>query len=851
MSNNNETPKDLDFCRDGWPLLVKNIEAIFKSLKRKDGSVPHRVRLGCPVDITAPMPADLSQAEPFMFEWASFRGACFRSGELDKVGRDAPAAIVRQIAGSLLLRLMLESGEDDLLIHKVDPQCMGKDVAMIPAQPKAPILVSKSELDRLLEQLRSQIANSQSAGQGWRCDTNSSSYAADSVPLQVVLIADWESLYEEREDGYMLSSTQKAVLSMLSTDVAARNGIYFFICTDWLDSFYFADVLPVVTVSQYTKAGGGYCSALSSRIAPEREKSAFDTSKTYYLRHELLPQDQLEIIQKGYRDYNSGSLTDTEGDGIWLGNSAEGLRAIMGITTQGENQFFELGRGQAFDAFHALIGGATGSGKSVLLREIICSLAERYSPAELRMLLLDYKEGTEFAPFAKLPHVYALSIGSNTEFGLEVLKSTLKEIERRGQLFKNAGNAKNLEEYRRNTGETLCRYVLVADEFQVLLNDKRHGAEAKSVLNDLVRRGRAFGFNAILATQTLRDGALEGEAKNQFACRIAMKMAESETDYFLGPNNTIPSTFNRKGQALLNYALGRKEANILFQSGNKNMPKKYRDTEDVLRCINQLHDKAVAEKQLPSDVYIYSSDGYAEKPAGGPDPSAGVLIGARNNMTQSPLYLSLRQLERKLLVVGGSEQKRERLLTNIAEQLSTLYGETIRVQSPADYLDYGSPHQATVLHVGDDDFDLDEAIAEWSAAGKAAQETAAQPQDQKSTDIFPYAEAPPGMEEEFAALMQSMQNNQASLAALALPEMPARNRHVNRDARCLIIALNSAADAKQMEAAGLFIRDFRSTIYLDTVSYNQLSSEYSSESWGDYAAMLESPRGVFSKFRLM
>ena len=108
----NETAIRQDFCRAGWPQLVENIEEIYKSLKRKHGSVPLSVRLGCPVDIAAPMPADLSRTEPFMFEWASFRGACFRSGELEGVGRDAPAAVVRQIAGSLLLRLMLESGSE-------------------------------------------------------------------------------------------------------------------------------------------------------------------------------------------------------------------------------------------------------------------------------------------------------------------------------------------------------------------------------------------------------------------------------------------------------------------------------------------------------------------------------------------------------------------------------------------------------------------------------------------------------------------------------------------------------------------------------------------------------------------
>lgn len=845
------SPTDGDFCRSSWPLLVANIDDIYKSFSQKHGHVPPRVRLGCPVNLQDNPPKDISNAEPFMFDWCSFRGICFRSGDIDDVGRDAPMKAVRQIAGSMLLRLMLESGQENFIVHKVDFEGMGRDFDILPTQPKAPVIVDRNDLNSLLQKLRGQIANNPMPANTWRCDSNANSYAADSTPIQVVLIADWENLYDVRDGIYEQSDIQKLILGMLKTDMSARNGIYFVICTDWYDSKILSDVLPIITESSFSH--GGFCARFSTSIAPERPGTTFDYSKNYDVRHEILTDEQIQIIQKGLSNFISGTLTDTDGDGIWLGNSAQGLRAVMGITTQGENQFFELGVGQAFDAFHALIGGATGSGKSVLLREIICSLAERYSPRELRMLLLDYKEGTEFAPFTKLPHVYALSIGSNPEFGLEVLKETLKEIERRGQLFKEAGNAKNIEEYRRNTGEVLCRYVLVADEFQVLLNDKKYGEEAKKVLNDLVRRGRAFGFNAILATQTLRDGALDGEAKNQFACRIAMKMAESETDYFLGADNTVPSTFNRKGQALLNYALGRKDANILFQSGNKEMPKKFRDTDDVLRCLNLLHDKAVAENCLPTDVYVYNSDGYAEMPDDAPAPESGLLIGLRNNMMSTPVYIAPRQLTGKVLVVGGSEQKRTALLASMTQQLSAIYGTEVSVQTPADYLDYGSSPQVTVIHAPEGDFDLEDAIAEWrEAAEQVAVE--ATPQAIPAAAQMSGFVAPEGMESEFADLMQSMQSNQSALSALSASspvEVPRRSRRASRDTRCLIVAISALPDIKLMEAGGLYAQDFRSVIYLDAVAYNQLSGDYNSEQLGEAFALLEAPRGVVSKIRLL
>lgn len=521
----------------------------------------------------------------------------------------------------------------------------------------------------------------------------------------------------------------------------------------------------------------------------------------------------------------------------------------MGITPEGENQFFELGIGKAYDAFHALIGGATGSGKSVLLSEIICSLAERYSPQELRMLLLDYKEGTEFAPFAGLPHVYALSMGSNPEFGLEVLKEVQKEIGKRGVLFKEV-NAKNLDEYRKKTGSTMCRYVLVADEFQVLMGDKKFGEEARTVLNDLVRRGRSFGFHAILATQTLRDGALDGEAKNQFGCRIAMRMAEGETDYFLASGNTVPATFNRKGQALVNYALGRKESNIIFQSGNKNMPKKFRDTPEVLACVNEMRAKAVEENCLPSDVYIYNSDGFAEMPTTGTDAAAGAIVGLRNNIQGTPMYLSKRQLEAKVLILGGSEKKRNAVLNLLNNQLSVLYNEQVAVQTPGDYLDEPTTGKVTIFNVPEGDFDLDEAIVAWKEAGEQSYNSMqSAPNMGLSMPEMPDFRAPEGMEDDFAELMQSMQSNNSMLNSTAQTTAPRKGR--NRDTRCLIIAVGTAADVKLMEAAGLYTNDFRTIIYLDHVIYNQISGEYENTALGEAAALLESPKGVVTKIRLI
>lgn len=854
------------FLYASWKELAANIETVFKTLGETKSQTPNFVRLGY-LDysfegggLAAPVAPEIKNQMqvPYLFDWSSYRGMVLSNKLFHQKCPEADMSVVRQTASSMLLRLLLQAEKDTILIHKVDPANMGKDMVMIPHQPNAPIIVDKEGLGQLLAKFRSQIANNPVEALSWRCEENENSYATDNEPLHIVFIGDWNALYDVRGGEVEVSKIQQTIFEMVNNEVAARNGIYFVICTDYEDAEDFEDMLPQMKISCTSFSPSSYCAQFSSKVSRDRKAKGAQASKetaiNQNMRLALPTNDELLTIQKSHRNFHSGTMMDAEGAGLWQGNSANGLRAIMGITPQGENQFFELGVGQAFDAFHALIGGATGSGKSVLLREIICSLAERYSPNELRMLLLDYKEGTEFAPFAKLPHVFALSIGSNPEFGLEVLKETQREIVRRGQLFKDAGNAKNLEEYRRLTGKTLCRYVLVADEFQVLLSDKKFGEEAKTVLNDLVRRGRAFGFNAILATQTLRDGALDGEAKNQFGCRIAMRMAESETDYFLGAGNTIPSTFNRKGQALLNYALGRKESNILFQSGNKEMPKKFRDSAELNECLDMLHSKAVAENCLPADVYIYNSDGFAAPPADA-DPANGVLIGLRNNMQGTPMYLNQRQLSAKVLIVGGSQQKQDILLQTMCAQLSDIYGEPVEPQTPGDYLDAGVSRQVTIFRVPEGDFDLEDAITEWQEAGTTAANTAisAESSSQAATD---YA-APQGMESEFADLMAAMQANSATMAAMGGKAQSSpnqggsRDRRRNRDTRCLVIALSVIEDIKLLEAAGLYAQDFRSTIYLDNNAYNQISGNYESGQLGESAALLESPRGVVTKLRLV
>jgi DNA segregation ATPase FtsK/SpoIIIE, S-DNA-T family len=253
-------------------------------------------------------------------------------------------------------------------------------------------------------------------------------------------------------------------------------------------------------------------------------------------------------------------------EGWWQGSSAEGLMAPIGGTGTGKPTLFQLGHGFPNRA-HAMLGGQTGQGKSTLLHTLILSLAMTYSPEELELYLVDFKEGVEFKPYAahQLPHARVVALQGDREFGLSVLKGLSQELLRRSDLFRSVG-VSGLEQYRQ-AGHKLPRIVFVADEFQVLFQEDDIISErAQTELEDLVRRGRSVGIHVILSTQTLRGVKLRSSTRSQIAIRIALHCDAEDSAQILGEGNRGAVQLERPGQAIYNADGGKPEANREFQS---------------------------------------------------------------------------------------------------------------------------------------------------------------------------------------------------------------------------------------------------------------------------------------------
>jgi hypothetical protein len=227
-------------------------------------------------------------------------------------------------------------------------------------------------------------------------------------------------------------------------------------------------------------------------------------------------------------------FADLVPDELWTASSTDGLAAPVGESPDGEP--VEVGLGD--HPPHALIGGPSGTGKTNFIYAWLAALTARYSPAELELYLLDFKEGVSFARFAPglrdetwLPHVRLVGINANTdrEFGLALLRFLGGELRRRAEAAKRFEVTKLGELRAEDPQGHWPRIMAVVDEFQVLLAGRDQlAAEAVALLEDLARRGRSQGIHLVMASQDVSGiEALWGRSGlvGQFSLRVALPKA--------------------------------------------------------------------------------------------------------------------------------------------------------------------------------------------------------------------------------------------------------------------------------------------------------------------------------------
>ncbi|MFB4319832.1 type VII secretion protein EccCa [Actinomadura sp. 21ATH] len=216
------------------------------------------------------------------------------------------------------------------------------------------------------------------------------------------------------------------------------------------------------------------------------------------------------------------------------------LRVPVGVGPSGQPVLLDL-KESAFGGMgpHGLVVGATGSGKSEMLRTLVAALAIGHPPDRLALLLVDFKGGATFADMDALPHSAGMitNLAGDDALVERFHEALYGEMARRQQLLKDCGALPNVHAYEelraagRTDLEPLPHLLVIIDEFSELLTAHPDFADLFVAVG---RIGRSIGIHLLLATQRLESGKIRG-LESHLSYRIGLRtFSEGESREAIG-----------------------------------------------------------------------------------------------------------------------------------------------------------------------------------------------------------------------------------------------------------------------------------------------------------------------------
>jgi S-DNA-T family DNA segregation ATPase FtsK/SpoIIIE len=239
----------------------------------------------------------------------------------------------------------------------------------------------------------------------------------------------------------------------------------------------------------------------------------------------------VEVPNKVLKPVSVRSLLE---DPAWRTSKCD-LPLLLGKNIAGKTIIIDLAK-----APHLLIAGATGAGKSVCMNIIIMSMLYKYSPDQLKLIMVDPKQ-VEFAAYQKLPHLLTPVIFDTEKVAL-ALKWAVREMERRLKILQKAGsrdllsfNARPIEKGHpvllddegQPIPDRMPFIVVIIDELADIMATAK--VDVETSLARLAAKARATGIHVIIATQRPDVKVITGTIKSNFPVRIAFRVA-SATD---------------------------------------------------------------------------------------------------------------------------------------------------------------------------------------------------------------------------------------------------------------------------------------------------------------------------------
>lgn len=508
----------------------------------------------------------------------------------------ALADAANQLLQSAALRLAATFPAGAFRFTFIDADGMGRNLKSFLTLPElvrgGDIVVTESEIEKELARVANHIKNviqTRLSSTFNTIEEYNAKVNEVSVPYQFVVIANFPTHFNDRAADTLLgiaqNGPQAGVYILLTVDLDKKQPHNF----DWNQLHNFSTVMQAQSQDEFSWSDPEFASA---PIVPDR------------MPDPRLTQTILQVAGQAAEQQGNAGL---EFNAIvapqpwWHSSTQDFIAAPLGYNDKGDKHEFRIGL-DLEAVHHALVGGQTGSGKTNMLHVLITNLALKYSPQELELYLVDFKEGVEFQDYARfnLPHARAVAIETEREFGVSILHRLEREMEQRGKLFSAAG-VQNLKGYRAQTSKPLPRVLLIMDEYQALFKeDDRLAQEAGMVLEDLVKRGRSFGIHILLSTQEPPRNFANGRAVyGQMRLRLCFQCLPDFARMILGDDNDAAKSLERPGEMFYNEDNGKPDKNIFVRVAF--LPPAERVT--ILQKIQQLAQQHSFARVEPMAVF--------------------------------------------------------------------------------------------------------------------------------------------------------------------------------------------------------------------------------------------------------
>lgn len=396
------------------------------------------------------------------------------------------------------------------------------------------LISSPSEWHQLKETLRAKMAKAmEEYGDVVNYNRNKQKVV---VPYDVVVIADFQKCIDEMRDIDTLFEN------------GHKGGIYFILMNNLdlmpeededdnsimaLEESY--QVLNAENYGNYSKGAFICCTPILDN--PILAKACFD----YINKGAEAPQIDYASV-----DYNKLLSAGFEP----IDNS---IVIPVGSTDKGDLVDFTL---DTVSHIHCFIIGQSGMGKSVFLHDIIVGITSKYSPEELELYLMDFKNGgVEFNHYRNEKHVKALLVdNSDIQITLEILREINNKMRERGKLLRSCG-VSNIVDYNKiNPDKKMPRIVFIADECHVMFptmssKDIRLYREISDILAKIAKEGRSQGVHLVLATQTIAQAEIPSEVINNISDFYLLKCAPGDSERLVRGSVDITSQL-KVGQVL-------------------------------------------------------------------------------------------------------------------------------------------------------------------------------------------------------------------------------------------------------------------------------------------------------------